>query len=341
MKRRILLAALVLTVLAGVKAQAQAENETAGLKSVSEATMVDGHPVLRLLTSKGATSPIMLDKRDGEEALIFRVKKNSFQMPSGALFVTKTRIVFDPYEKKSKFFTMEKASITKTWREDNPYAIVVIRAGTVSEGLCVDFNMDRVSCNKKFVSPAHDFLMKAVMDFDGAMAEFKLLTASAIPKTEEDEEDTGIAETGSRYDRFRDATTVSTSRMLVRDAKRSIRVSAEYEFSGRTRKPPATITLYFSASAPRPVFLEDDLKLNFMIDDKRLPIGPMRLKSEEQTNTSVRQTLAVSVPYNTFLQIANAKKAEFQIGDLEYKFGDAHLEAFRGLIAYNLEDQKK
>ena len=125
---------------------------------------------------------------------------------------------------------------------------------------------------------------------------------------------------------------------IVRGNKRSIRTYAEYNFAGKTQKKPEKVSLYFYASAARPLFREDNLELNFLVDDKRISLGEMKLADEEKTKTTTKQTVVFTMPFETFEQIANGKKVEFQIGTLEYKLTDIHLEAFRKLLTYKIEE---
>ena len=67
-----------------------------------------------------------------------------------------------------------------------------------------------------------------------------------------------------------------------------------------------------------------------------MPIGKMRLAGEEKTKTVTKQTIVITMPYETFQQITNGKKVEFQIGTLEYKLPDIHLEAFKKLSTYKI-----
>jgi len=47
----------------------------------------------------------------------------------------------------------------------------------------------------------------------------------------------------------------------------------------------------------------------------------------------VNEALAVSVPYETFLKIANGTSVEMKLGVKEFKLKDEHLEGFRDLAS--------
>lgn len=323
------------------------QNETeASLQGLTEAILIDGLPVLRILSRKNGSTNVKFQKRDGEDALVFEVHKISYRVPEGKLYVTKSKVIFDPYEKKSAYFNFAKTEITKVSVKKQIGAdgmgTISIRTKDGGEAVTMLFDGEDLAIgSKKFVMPAISFVSRAIENFDSALLEFNKLTESVRPKDESDEEieETETeAEVSDKYDRFKDITIIQTSRMLLRGSKRSIRTHAEYSFAGKNQIKPEKVLLYFHASAARPLFREDDLELNFLVDGKRLPIGEMRLTDEEKTKTTVRQTVAVTIPFETFAQIANAQKAEFQIGTLEYKLTDVHLEAFRKLLAYKVED---
>ena len=329
---------IMMAVLAAAQALSPSPTpDKASLAGVTEAVLINGQPVLRIVTRKGGVSQVVLQKRDGEDCLVFKALRDSFRWPPGTLYVSRTKVIFDPDEKKSKYFNLDKSLVKNVELQNNPTAKVVIQTSAQSEGLMLDYTFLEITADAKYVLPGHNFLKRAILDFDGALAEFNQLTEFVRSKPDDEDlaEDAapGISD---RYDRFKDATFVSTSKMRL-TGKRAIRAWAEYEYPGKDPQSPAGVLLYFHASASRAVFPEDELQLNFMVDDQRLPLGLAKLKSEEKTASRVIQVLAVTIPYNTFIQIASGKKAEFQIGSLEFRFSDVHLETLRKFIAYKPE----
>lgn len=325
------------------------------LQGLTEAALIEGQPVLRIMSRKSGTSEVRFEKRDGEDALVFlvtRLKSFGFGLQpadKGKLYVTKNRISYVPYLDKENFFNALRSEIKD---------IELKKVGQGFEAINFTFQNDKkrfvfdgtvfltenilggLKFDKKDLRPSLDFLLQTLEDFDIAFAKFNQLTASVQQKDEDEEvnteEETTEADINDKYDRFKDITLVSTSKMLVRGNKRSIRTYAEYNFAGKTQKKPDKVTLYFYASAARPLFREDDLELNFLVDGKRVPLGELRLADEEKTKTATKQTIIVTMPYETFAQIANGKKVEFQIGTLEYKLTDIHLEAFKKLLTYKV-----
>ena len=179
-------------------------------------------------------------------------------------------------------------------------------------------------------------LLRAIKDFDSVLSEFNQLTASVRQNDEDEEakEEETVAYVSDKYDRFNDVTAVSTSKLLVRGSKRSIHISAGYKFSGKRLTKPERISLYFYTSAKRPMFRDNEQNLTFLVDDKRVPLGTARISDEEETKIGVKQTVTVSIPYETLVQIVTGKNAEFKLGDLEYKLTEKHLQAFKMLLAY-------
>ncbi len=122
--------------------------------------------------------------------------------------------------------------------------------------------------------------------------------------------------------------------MVLRGGKRSIRTHVEYSFAGKNPSKPETVVLYFHASAARPMFREDNLELNFLVDDERIPAGTMRLYDEDKTKSTVRQTVTLNLTYGTFVRIAEGKKVEMQIGTTQVALTDVHLDSFRQLLSF-------
>lgn len=311
---------------------------TTSLDGLTEAILVNGQPAFRIQFQKNVTSEVKLEKRDGEEALVFNVMKIILSV--GKLYVTKTSITYIPSDDSKKFFKIDRSKITDVrfkdhWRLNGSLSNVNINYEGDEKAFSLIFPSRG---DKQILLAANNYLFRAIKDFDNAVSEFHRLTSSVREIDEEEADQTVDVEVFDKYDRFRDATVISTSKMLVRGSKRSIRTNVEYNFAGKSQKEPESVSLSFYASAARPLFREDNLELNFLVDDTRVPLGELRMLEEEKTKTATKQTVVISVPYKTFARIANAKKVEFQIGTLEYKLTDIHLEAFRKLLAYKIAE---
>lgn len=321
--------------------------DQSSLQVTTEAILVNGQPALRIVTGRSGSTEILCQKRDNEDALVFSIVRFRRLLGSvifgdtGKFYVTKARLIYDPDGDNKNYFNFARTELKEAIREHHGMAKAafndaLIRTQKDTKHFVPRFTVDFAWLNKDDTLPALDFFLRALNDFDSALAEFQQLTASVRLDAEEgaeEEEKETTAEISEKYDRFKDVTVVSTSRMLLRGGKRSIRTFAEYSFAGKTPTRPEKVSLYFYASAARPVLREDDLELNFLVDDERVAAGAMRVADEEKTKSTVRQTVVISLPYETFARIANGKKVELQIGALEYKTTDLHLDAFRRLLS--------
>lgn len=353
---RLVLFTVVVTASAVSQSKPEKDDRKEGQTSIqglTEPLLINGQPALRIQFRKSGKTEVFFETRDGEDALVFsvlRVKKLlGGLMPGGLgkLYITKTRIVYDPEEDNENYFNINHSEVRLVSIEDvgmgkAAFNYLVIKvAGDDNKRFVLQGSIPN---NKKEVRPGLEFLLRSLEDFGAAMAEFNQLTAG-VRQSEADEDEKVEAETtaeiSSKYDRFKDLTVVQTSRMLVRGSKRSIHVQADYSSKGKTQVKPREVLIYFYSSGTRPLFREEDLELNFLVDDKRLALGNVRLDDEQTTKSTVKQTLVISLPYEVFEQIASGRKVEFQIGNLEYKMTDAHLEAFKRLLTYKGDDAGK
>lgn len=315
----------------------------ASLQGVADAVTINGQPALRLLSVKSGTTDVKMGMRDGQEAFVFTVSRfgggrGIVKHKHGLAYITRTNVIFDPFENKEHFFNLAKSDLksVEMGRLDAIGTFAVLKFKDEKTGLLLDWTVHTVTRKEKV--PATAFLIRTILNFDQALAEFNQLTESIRPKPDLDEDESGgeaSAEITDKYDRFRDITVVSTSKMLVRGVKRSIRAQAHYSFPGDKQKQPEKITLSLFIGAANPVLNEDDVGLNFLVDNGRLPLGDMKL-AEEKGKSVVKQTLTVQVPYEVFVRIAAGKKVEFQVGTLEYRLEEVHLQAFRNLLSYKV-----
>ncbi len=319
------------------------------LQGTTEAVLVNGQPALRILSRKDGSTEILYQKRDDEDALVFPVMHwHAFLYAqasgeTGQLYVTKTRLIFDPEGNKDHYFNVARSEIKKAGAQKsgrfgkNIGHHILINAQGNEKRFAIIFNGNAVAgFQGDYMKPATEFFERSWTNFDAALAEFQQLTASVRPELEEnteDEETETTAEIIDKYDRFKDLTIVYTAKMVLRGGKRAIRTYAEYNFSGKTPVKPEKVSLFFYASAARPIFREEELELNFLVDGERIAVGNMRLSDEEKTKSATRQTVVIVLPFETFARIANSKMVELQIGTLEYKMTDTHLDAFRRLLA--------
>ncbi len=354
---------LIITLIANVESsfaqskqtQNKSKAETSSLQGLTEAILVNGEPTLRILSPKNGAAEISYQIRDGEDALIFSVQHYEaflyLQVPvaSGKLYVTKTRLLFDPIGDKSQYFNINRSEVIKASAQKsgrfgrNIGHHILIEFKDQKKRFGIQFNgKDLIGYQGDFAKPATEYFERAFADFDLAFSEFQQYTASVRPEL--DEPDTFDIDDDSdpiidKYDRFKDVTIIRTTRLPLKNKNRAIRVQAEYSFSGTTAIMPEKILFYLHASAPRVIFREDNIELNFIVDDQRIPAGKMLLANEEKVKTTVRQSIVISLPFQTFMRIAKGNTVEFQIGELEYGLPESHLRIFNELAEYATQNR--
>jgi hypothetical protein len=150
------------------------------------------------------------------------------------------------------------------------------------------------------------------------------------------------------YDEVKDTTTVRLNPMQVYgEALASsnyagddgARFYASFTYPGRTSSAPPKRVLITLISTSEDWKYKDSLKLTASVDGKHLKIGPLehapsftvKAPADSISADSVSQEIAISLPYKTFLRIANGKKVRIRMGPREFKLEENHLEALRDL----------
>ena len=115
--------------------------------------------------------------------------------------------------------------------------------------------------------------------------------------------------------------------------------NASFTYSGRTLRAQPKRVLFSLISTSQDWKYTDFRKLTALVDGRRLTLGPLEHVPSFTVNASanpnsddyIRQGIAVSLPYKTFLRIANGKKVHIRMGPREFELGKNHLEALRDL----------
>ena len=143
---------------------------------------------------------------------------------------------------------------------------------------------------------------------------------------------------GMMYDKFKDESTVIvgpyflTSGMEYALTNSQFQMMAAFTFTGqKLEKPVDHVTLAFLSSSKEWTFLQDQ-DLYVLVDGERLSLGKAERDSDIKLG-GVKEYLGVSLPYDTFLKIANGKNVEMKLGPKEFKLKDEHLEGFRDLAS--------
>ena len=150
------------------------------------------------------------------------------------------------------------------------------------------------------------------------------------------------------YDEVKDATTVRLKPMQVYgEALASSNYAgddgagfyASFTYPGRTPSAPPKRVLITLISTSEDWKYKDSLKLTAAVDGERLEIGPLehapsfavKAPADSISADSVSQEIAISLPYKTFLRIANGRKVRIRMGPREFRLEGDHLEALRDL----------
>lgn len=146
------------------------------------------------------------------------------------------------------------------------------------------------------------------------------------------------AKFATRYDKFKDQTTVLFYPMAVSGTARYLLSSemlglfAAFTYSGKTQ--PASVSeviIAFTSTSPDWVYLKDR-ELIALVDGERLPLGEAARDSSVKYG-GVEEMLAVTVSYDHLLKLTNARVVEMKLGDREIKLKEKHLEALRDLAS--------
>ncbi|HET6892715.1 MAG TPA: hypothetical protein VFH31_16545 [Pyrinomonadaceae bacterium] len=115
--------------------------------------------------------------------------------------------------------------------------------------------------------------------------------------------------------------------------------NASFTYSGRTLRAQPKSILFSLTSTSQDWKYTDFRKLTALVDGRRLTIGPLEhvpsftvnAPANANSDDYISQGIAISLPYKTFLRIANGKKVQIRMGPREFELGENHLEALRYL----------
>jgi len=150
------------------------------------------------------------------------------------------------------------------------------------------------------------------------------------------------------YDRIKKLTTVSLIPMQVYGEPLSsshyigsdqANFSASFSHLGRTLRAQPKRVLFSLTSTSQDWKYSDFRKLSALVDGRRINLGPMehvpsftvRASANTKSDDYISQGIDISVPYKTFMRIANGKEVRIRMGPREFKLTKNHLEALRDL----------
>lgn len=132
------------------------------------------------------------------------------------------------------------------------------------------------------------------------------------------------------YDKFRDGTFLSFEPVNVSEDKSiTLRLGMLTGFKGQTPKKPNDLLLVFvSPSIVESNAHKSNRGLIILADGKRYPMGDASYEAKYSMPLYL-EVMSVKVPYDTFLELSNAKKIEMQFGSTEFELQVSMMEAVR------------
>ena len=149
----------------------------------------------------------------------------------------------------------------------------------------------------------------------------------------------------ARYDATKDQTTVFVGPQMIKQESSYLRAGVEstaltvgFSHRGRTfaGHPPAVEFGILSESTTGYLF-NRERRLSFQIDGEAFEVGEMKLVNArfyQLMGSKWREDLAVAVPYELFLKLAQSQKAELKVGSQKFSLRQEHLEPLRELARY-------
>lgn len=120
------------------------------------------------------------------------------------------------------------------------------------------------------------------------------------------------------------------------------RFYASFTYSGRILKARPKRVLFSLISTSEDWKYTDFHNLTALVDGKRLKLGPLEdvpsftvhAPANATSDDYIKQEIAISLPYGTFLRIANGIKVQIRMGPREFKLEKNHLAALRELARW-------
>lgn len=115
--------------------------------------------------------------------------------------------------------------------------------------------------------------------------------------------------------------------------------NASFTYPGRRLKAqPKEVRLSLTSTSQDWKYT-DFRELTAVVDGKRLKLGPLEqvpsftvsASANPNSDDYISERIAISLPYETFLRIANGTKVRIRMGPREFKLEHKHLEALRYL----------
>jgi hypothetical protein len=145
-----------------------------------------------------------------------------------------------------------------------------------------------------------------------------------------------------KYDRFKDQTTVSLKPQMISHVTRpreELSLSVEATYKGERPSRPKEVSLIFHSVAERYVYY-DKADVVFIVDSRRVEAGTAYMMNAMPSPNLVKVKLKLTLPFDTFRQIAGGKEVELKLGSTELKLKEKDLASLRAFASSFVEESK-
>jgi hypothetical protein len=138
-----------------------------------------------------------------------------------------------------------------------------------------------------------------------------------------------------QYDKFKDQTIVRLKPQTLRQVARppeELSLSVEASYKGEHAVRPKNVDLIFESAAERYIYY-DKAEVAFIVDGKRVEAGTAYMMNAFPSPNLVKVKLKLTIPFDTFTQLAKGKDVEMKIGPTEIKLAEKDLKALRAFAS--------
>jgi len=138
-----------------------------------------------------------------------------------------------------------------------------------------------------------------------------------------------------QYDRFKDQTAVRLKPQTIRQVARppeELSLSVEATCKGERAARPKTVDLIFESAAERYIYY-DKADVAFIVDGKRVEAGTAYMMNAFPSPNLVKVKLKLTIPFETFTQVAKGLEVEMKIGLTEIHLTEKDLKALRAFAS--------
>lgn len=138
------------------------------------------------------------------------------------------------------------------------------------------------------------------------------------------------------YDRFKDETTVRLMPQRIRQIARpreELSLSVGATCKGEKLLCPKQVHLVFESVAERYVY-HNEAEVIFIVDGKRLDAGTAYSMDVLPSPNLVKETLKLTLPFESLAQVMNGKEVEMRLGPTELNLTGKALMALQAFASY-------